>query len=110
MGSLLLFPALGALFVAIVIAVLSVGLGVRRQGVVSALATIEGSYAAPATQLASTELPLIERLGLLLRRFARLGHALTPQGAIARIERQLEHAGSPAAWPVERIVQAKGVL
>src|SRR5688500_14557524 len=110
MGSLILLPALGALFGAIVVGILAFGLGSRRQGVANALAAIDQTYASESVTLAPAELPLVERLGLLTRRFARLGHALTPAGAIGRLERRLELAGSPAAWPVERVVQAKGVL
>jgi Flp pilus assembly protein TadB len=45
----------------------------------------------------------------LARRLGRLGTALTPRGAVARLQRQLDRAGNPAGWPVERVVAAKGV-
>ena len=38
MGSLVLVPALGALFAAIAIGIMAIGLGSRRQGVANALA------------------------------------------------------------------------
>src|SRR2546429_1796022 len=45
----------------------------------------------------------------LARRLGSLGAALTPSGALARLQRQLDRAGNPPAWPVERVVAAKGI-
>jgi tight adherence protein C len=105
-----LFPALAALFAAITLGVLAVVLGEKRTRATAALATMDKAYGASSAALASADLPLAERVGLLTARFSRLGRALTPAGSVARLERRLELAGSPAAWPVERVVQAKGLL
>jgi tight adherence protein C len=51
-----------------------------------------------------------ERVGRpLAERFGRIGSALTVGGALGRLQRQLDRAGNPAAWPVERVVAAKGI-
>src|SRR4051812_18662959 len=110
MSLAILLPALGALFAAISVGVLALVFGEKRTGAVAALATMDKTYGAAAKASASADMPLAERVGLLPARFSRLGQALTPSGSIARLERRLELAGSPAAWPVERVVQAKGLL
>jgi tight adherence protein C len=45
----------------------------------------------------------------LARRLGKLGAALTVGGAVARLQRQLDRAGNPPAWPVERVIAAKGI-
>jgi tight adherence protein C len=51
-----------------------------------------------------------ERVGRpLARRLGRLGRALTVGDAVARLQRLLDRAGNPPAWPVERIIAAKGI-
>ncbi len=51
-----------------------------------------------------------ERVGRpLAQRFGRIGTALTVGGALGRLQRQLDRAGNPTAWPVERVVAAKGI-
>jgi tight adherence protein C len=110
MSSILLISALGSLFAAIVVGVLAFAGSGRSGTVVTALATMDATYATDRSLAAPTDAPLSERVGNLTARFARIGRALTPAGAIARLERRLEQAGSPAAWPVERVVQAKGAL
>ena len=51
-----------------------------------------------------------ERIGQpFARRLGRVGTALTLGGALARLQRQLDRAGNPPAWPVERVVAAKGI-
>jgi tight adherence protein C len=80
----------------------------ERAGVTRSLSAIEKGYSA-AFDVARNR-PLSERIGRpLLDRLGRLGTALTPNGAVTRLERQLDYAGNPAAWPVERVVAAKGV-
>jgi tight adherence protein C len=46
------------------------------------------------------------RPGLL----AALSRAVTPRGAVARIDRLLAGAGRPAAWPLPKVIAAKLVL
>lgn len=111
MASMILIPALVAVFGAICVAVLTLVLGERRTNGAVALASMDKTYGAMfGSAGASADMPLADRLALVTRRFSRLGQALTPAGSIARLERRLELAGAPDAWPVERVVQAKGVL
>ena len=110
MASLILVGALGSLFVAIVVGVLALTASRQPRGVVAGLASLDASYSADASLAAPSEAPLSERIGSLTSRFARLGRALTPAGAMGRLEHRLEQAGSPAAWPAERVVQARGAL
>ncbi|HYN95685.1 MAG TPA: type II secretion system F family protein, partial [Pilimelia sp.] len=63
-----------------------------------------GGYVAPRDR------PLRQRLGApLANRLGGLGRALTPSAAVARLQRHLDDAGNPPAWPVERVVPLKGV-
>jgi tight adherence protein C len=105
----LLMLGLGAICAAAVMgSLVFVGDGQRRAGVSRSLAAIEQRYGIgveAARQRSFTERilrPLVGRLG-------SLGKALTAGGAMARLQRQLDHAGNPAAWSVERVVAAKGV-
>jgi tight adherence protein C len=43
-------------------------------------------------------------------RLSALGRLLTPAGMSAGLQRRLDYAGNPMAWPVERIMIAKGLL
>lgn len=75
----------------------------RRQVRVS-LAGLAGAAAPEAVGSPARE-------GVLLRalaRFAVLGRALSQSGTIERLARQLDLAGNPSAWPVERVLAAKG--
>ncbi|MGC9668318.1 type II secretion system F family protein [Planosporangium sp. 12N6] len=76
-----------------------------RANVVRTLATIGRGYVATDRRPS-----LGVRVGQpLARRLGRLGRALTVGGALARLQRQLDRAGNPPDWPVERVVAAKGV-
>ncbi|MCW2506423.1 MAG: type secretion system protein [Actinomycetia bacterium] len=108
--SMILVAALGSLFAAITVGVLALSTARQPRGVATALAALDANYAADASLAAPADAPLSERISTLTSRFARLGRALTPMGALARLENRLEQAGSPAAWPAERIVQARGAL
>ncbi len=101
-----LVVALAAIALAPVFAVASVLLrdGPRRD-IVRTLATIGPGYV-DRDRGASFGV----RIGRpLARRLGRLGTALTPRGSVARLQRQLDRAGNPGGWPVERVVAGKGV-
>jgi tight adherence protein C len=106
---LLLVTGVGAIAVAIAVAVLSLATAsVGRSGVARALETIDRVYA-PGSAAASQE-NLRDRAfvpaGQALGRLARL---LTPKGAGAWLQRWLDYAGNPPAWPPERIMEMQGV-
>jgi tight adherence protein C len=80
----------------------------ERVSVTRSLSAIEKGYSA-AFDVARNR-SLSERVGRpLVEKLGQLGTALTPTGAVTRLERQLDFAGNPGAWPVERVVAAKGV-
>ncbi|MGI9602784.1 MAG: type II secretion system F family protein [Acidimicrobiales bacterium] len=45
-----------------------------------------------------------------MQKVGELARAITPTGAAERIEEKLDQAGSPAAWPVERVLGFKLLL
>src|SRR5436305_588143 len=103
--STVLVVALGAMGLAPLFAVASVLLRDRpRRDIARTLATIGPGYVdrdRGASFGVRVGRPLARRLG-------RLGTALTPRGTVARLQRQLDRAGNPAGWPVERVVAGKG--
>lgn len=105
---LVLVAGLGLVFLGLATVLLTVALGGGgRTGVARALADIDQVYA-PAS-VAATE-SLTERtlrpLAVVLTQLAR---SLTPQGAAIRLQRWLDYAGNPPAWPPVRIMEAQGV-
>ncbi|HET9519357.1 MAG TPA: type II secretion system F family protein [Actinoplanes sp.] len=107
-SAVLLLIALGAVTGAIVIAVLTlVGGGSRKADTSRGLALLQP--AGPTGYVAPRELPLSERLSAVVKQLGRMGSAMTPSEAVARLQRQLDYAGNPAAWPVQRVVPLKGV-
>lgn len=107
-SSILLLVGLGGLAGSVVVLVLTfVGGAGRRVDVTRALATLQRP--GPTGYVAARDRPLGERLGAVGHQLGRMGSALTPTAAIARLQRQLDYAGNPAAWPVQRVVPLKGV-
>lgn len=107
---ILLYGGLAAICVAFVVAALGfVGEGEDRNRVSRSLAAIENAYGfvtfEQARQRSFTERILVPLGG----RLGSIGKALTPTGAVARLQRHLDYAGNPAGWPVERVIAAKGV-
>jgi tight adherence protein C len=92
----------------LVAALAFVGQDAERVEVTRALATIERGYSSAFTvgRKRSFRERIIEPF---IRRLGNIGRTLTPSGGVARLEMQLDYAGNPAAWPVERAVAAKGV-
>ncbi len=108
-GFAILLLGLAACAIAPLIASLAfVGQDAERAEVTRALATIERGYSAAFSvgRKRSFRERIIQPFS---RRLGNLGRALTPTGGVSRLERQLDYAGNPAAWPVERIVAAKGI-
>jgi tight adherence protein C len=99
-GAIALLPVAAAVALA--------GRDPQRAGVAVTLSHIEERYA-PAIDPSQSR-SFGERVVMpLLRRFGGVGRALSPQGTLARIQRQLDRAGNPPGWPAERVVAAKGV-
>jgi tight adherence protein C len=104
--STLLLVALGAAGLAPVFGVLALLLRDRNRANVSrTLATIGRGYVDPNRQ-PSFGVRVGRPLG---RRLGRLGVALTVGGAVTRLQRQLDRAGNPPSWPVDRVIAAKGI-
>jgi tight adherence protein C len=104
--STLLIVALAAAGLAPVFGVLALLLrDPDRANVSRTLATIGRGYVDP-NRRPSFGARVGQPLG---RRLGKLGTALTVGGAVARLQRLLDRAGNPPAWPVERVVAAKGI-
>ena len=105
---ILLLIALGCLVGAVVVLVLTfLGGGSRQADATRALAVLQRP--GPAGYIAPRERPLGERLRSVVRHLGRVGSALTPTAAVARLQHQLDYAGNPASWPVQRVVPLKGI-
>jgi tight adherence protein C len=107
-SSTLLLCGLAGLAGAVIVLVLTfAGGNGPRADVTRALAMLQRP--GPSGYVAPRDRPLGERLGVVGRHLGRVGSALTPTGAVARLQRQLDIAGNPAAWPVQRVVPLKGI-
>lgn len=100
-SAVVLLVGIGAIFVAIVLGVFTlVSASIGRAGTAKALETLDGVYspgrAAPAEES-------------LRQRLAPLVSAVTPRGLTAWLQRWLDYAGNPAAWPPERIMEMQGL-
>jgi tight adherence protein C len=106
---MLLTVGLGLLVAAICAAVFAVaGRDRERAGVQRSLAAIDRGYGAAFEVPANRSFS--ERVGVpLFKRLGGIGRVLTPAGAMARLQRQLDYAGNPTGWTVERAVALKGV-
>jgi tight adherence protein C len=104
-----LLIGLGALFVAIAIALSTVGVltGERRQ-VGRSLAAIRAIDLAPDVLRADAEAGFDARvLAPAVTRLTRLGRRFTPAGQVERLQRMLDVAGSPVGWDVDRVLAMK---
>lgn len=52
--------------------------------------------------------PQVRASGALKKMCGALGHRLTPAGSVDKMRRQLNTLGNPPAWPLERVIAAKG--
>lgn len=105
---LLLPVGAGAIFIAILLAATTLlSASVGRSGVAKALETIDTVYAPGSAALAEEK--LTDRLAPAARQASMIGRALTSKGAAAWLQRWLDYAGNPVAWPPTRIVEAQGL-
>ncbi|WP_052336308.1 type II secretion system F family protein [Nocardioides alkalitolerans] len=79
-------------------------------GITRSLAMLQAMSRAPEELKKDVDRPFSERvLDPLLERITRLGARLTGGDAAVRIQRKLDHAGSPAGWTIDRVASTKVV-
>ncbi len=106
---ILLLAATLFIGLALVLLVLAVGLGANSsQGVAKSLELLE--YKPTAKEVGRNELGVQERLLVpMLDRLRGFSTRISPAGTGGRIARNLDRAGNPPAWTVERVMGAKGL-
>jgi tight adherence protein C len=107
-ADVLLLVAAGAVAVsvALVVRVLLTG-AAQPTGVARSLAVIEQMRS--EREVARHELPFRERILFpAADAFRSLGSRLSPSGTAARLQRNLDFAGNPGGWTVERLLGVKG--
>lgn len=106
---LLLLLGLTGIFVAIMIALATVGvITSERQQIGRSLAAVQAIQTAPSAMARELNRPFGERvLSPALRRLTQLGRRFTPGDQIARIRHRLELAGNPPRWDVDRVLAFK---
>jgi tight adherence protein C len=103
----ILLVGLGAVFLAIVFIVFTVvSASVGRAGVAKALASIDQVYSPGG---AADESLRDRAVGPAIERVSSLGRVLTPQGAVSKLQKWLDYAGNPVAWPPERLMEMQGL-
>jgi tight adherence protein C len=112
--AMLLLVGLSAIFLAILIALATVGaMGTERKQVSRSLAAVQAIHAVPNPMQQELVKPFGERvLAPGMARLTRLGRRFSPSDQLGRIRHRLELAGNPPAWDVDRILAFKvlGVL
>jgi tight adherence protein C len=100
---------LGAIFLAIALALATVGaITTERQQVGRSLAAVQAMHAAPAAMHRELNRPFAERVLVpSLERLTQLGRRFTPSGQVSRIRYRLELAGNPPRWDVDRVIAFK---
>ncbi|WP_030527596.1 type II secretion system F family protein [Phycicoccus jejuensis] len=106
---IVLLTAAGLVAVAIVLLVLAVGMGAgSTTGVARSLELLQ--HKPTVREVATNELGMQERLlAPALDRLRGIADRLSPAGTGGRIARNLERAGNPSMWTVERVMGAKGL-
>jgi len=105
-ATVLLFGGLGALGLAIVLAVLSISARPVEGSVARALATIDSHY----TQHSRVEVePKRDPFAALPGWLRVLAVRLSPSGIATTLQRRLDLAGNPSSWTPDRILAAKGL-
>jgi tight adherence protein C len=83
----------------------------ERRQVARSLAAVEAIRTAPAGMRRELERPFSQRVVTpTLRWFASMGRRLTPGDQAIRMRRQLDLAGNPTGWDVDRILALKAML
>ncbi len=107
--TLLLVGGVGAIFLAILVAITAVGaVNPEQSGVGRSLAAIQAIGVAPSELRKDLEPSFQERvLTPLVARMVGLGHKLTAADNAARIRHKLDVAGNPIGWTVDRVAAFK---
>jgi len=98
---------LGAVFLGIVVAVVSLTAPAPAADLPPG-DPLTGAYP-PGTAPPGSESLRSRTIGPAARRIAAVGRALTPNGAGAWLQRRLEYAGNPAGWLPERVMELQGI-
>jgi tight adherence protein C len=108
-SSALLLAGLAAIFVALALALLTLGtVTSERRQVSRSLAAVNALHAAPSAFRQELNKPFGERiLDPGMARLSRLGRRLTREDQLARIRHRLELAGNPPQWDVDRVIALK---
>nr|WP_260408593.1 type II secretion system F family protein [Planomonospora venezuelensis] len=107
---LLMLAGIGALTGAAVLAVRALAPGRVSRVEPGRLEAVERVYGAGGAGSGPPAEPFADRvLRPLAGRFGRLARRLTPAGMVTRMNRSLTYAGNPPKWPVERVMQMKGL-
>jgi tight adherence protein C len=104
-GSVLLFGGLGALGLAIALAVVTLTATHPTGNVTSAIAAIESRYARDASVEAQPRRSSFAAAAWL----RSLALRLSPSGYTGKLQRRLDLAGNPAAWTADRFLAVKGL-
>jgi tight adherence protein C len=109
--SLMLVLGLGGVFVALVIALSTIGvLTSERAQVNRSLAAVRAIDSAPEAMRRDADPGFGDRVvSPALQRFTRYGRRLTPEGQADRIRHKLELAGSPKRWDTDRVLAFKAL-
>lgn len=107
--TILLAVAGGAIFLAIAVGVfiLVSGMG-GPTAVEKAASTIDVAYA-PGSALPFEEKAKEKPFAPAVQQVVSLGRRVTPKGAMAKLQRWLDYAGNPPAWPPERLLEMQGI-
>ncbi len=108
-ASLLLVLGLAAVFLAIAIALATVGvITSERHQVSRSLAAMHAITTAPSPMAKELNRPFADRvLAPAMVRFTEIGRRFAPSDQVMRIRHRLELAGSPAGWDVDRVIAFK---
>jgi tight adherence protein C len=102
-----LVGGLGAVFLGIVVAVVSLTAPAPAADLPPG-DPLTGAYP-PGSAPPGSESLRSRTIGPATRRIATIGRALTPNGAGAWLQRRLEYAGNPAGWLPERVMEMQGI-
>ena len=109
MSNTLLWIGLAAIFVGVVVAIMSAAIGSGdRGGVARSLAAVEAIRAAPDPMRRELDKPFNDRVTRpFMAGLTRMGRRFTPSDQAARTRRKLDLAGNPPGWDPDRILAFK---